>query len=258
MRLNVLLCVVHCKYYQMDLLPEFFSIVECLKEMSTRWQGLSSSEDSFEFGDENYQQKLDLAGKYCLELQSIHRKIAKNPKLWEEVLGYSTDLTEPRIDGLLPPSTVTREGVLETQNYQVIEGEQHWQKGSGIAAGSTTATSSDTNTKQVPGFLTSSSQHQSPQSPRIARILSSDADAGTRDLWQPLAPSNQMTPEILDFGSIPDEGHRAGNFDSQSMDDELTAMSNILLGQQFMEMDRVITFNGTNFAIDMDNWQSMG
>jgi hypothetical protein len=30
-------------------------------------------------------------------------------------------------------------------------------------------------------------------------------------------------------------------------EDELTAMSHILLDQQFLEMDRVITFDGTDF-----------
>jgi hypothetical protein len=48
-----------------------------------------------------------------------------------------------------------------------------------------------------------------------------------------------------------------GAYDAESVEDELTVMSNVLLGQQFLEMDRVITFDGTNFAIDMNNWQSM-
>lgn len=41
------------------------------------------------------------------------------------------------------------------------------------------------------------------------------------------------------------------------MDDELTAMSHILLGQQFLEMDRVITLDGTDFDINMNAWGNM-
>lgn len=34
-------------------------------------------------------------------------------------------------------------------------------------------------------------------------------------------------------------------------DDELTLMSNVLLGHQFSQMDRVITLDGTDFTWDM-------
>jgi hypothetical protein len=39
-----------------------------------------------------------------------------------------------------------------------------------------------------------------------------------------------------------------------AVEDQLTAMSQILLGQQFLELDRVITLEGTDFNFDMNNW----
>lgn len=47
------------------------------------------------------------------------------------------------------------------------------------------------------------------------------------------------------------------NFPGEIMDDELTAMSHILLGQQFLEMDRVITLDGADFDIEMSAWGNM-
>lgn len=39
------------------------------------------------------------------------------------------------------------------------------------------------------------------------------------------------------------------------MVDELAEMSQVLLDNQFAEMDRVFTLDGTDFAIDMDGWE---
>lgn len=40
----------------------------------------------------------------------------------------------------------------------------------------------------------------------------------------------------------------------QHAEDELTVMSNVLLGSQFSELDRVITLDGTDFTMDMNYW----
>lgn len=48
---------------------------------------------------------------------------------------------------------------------------------------------------------------------------------------------------LLSWG-IENSGNVAGGGEDE---DELTAMSHMLLGQQFLEMDRVITLNGTDF-----------
>lgn len=58
-------------------------------------------------------------------------------------------------------------------------------------------------------------------------------------------------------GGIPNPALMNMNYPGEIMDDELTAMSHILLGQQFLEMDRVITLDGTDFDIDMNSWGNM-
>lgn len=50
-------------------------------------------------------------------------------------------------------------------------------------------------------------------------------------------------------GAMNNPGLMNMNYAGETMDDELTAMSHILLGQQFLEMDRVITLDGTDFEM---------
>lgn len=58
-------------------------------------------------------------------------------------------------------------------------------------------------------------------------------------------------------GGMSNPGLMNMNYPGEMMDDELTAMSHVLLGQQFLEMDRVITLDGTDFDIDMSSWGNM-
>lgn len=44
---------------------------------------------------------------------------------------------------------------------------------------------------------------------------------------------------------------------SGNWEDELAEMSNTLFDQQFAEMDRVFTLEGTDFRFDMGGWDSI-
>src|ERR1700728_250123 len=41
-----------------------------------------------------------------------------------------------------------------------------------------------------------------------------------------------------------------------AVEDQLTAMSQILFDQQFLELDQVITLEGTDFNFEMNNWRN--
>jgi hypothetical protein len=84
-----------------------------------------------------------------------------------------------------------------------------------------------------------------------------EPDQASPNAWPSLPSYPPMTGDLPSTTRLRNGSQTNGAYDAESVEDELTVMSNMLLGQQFLEMDRVITFDGTNFAIDMNNWQSM-
>jgi len=58
-----------------------------------------------------------------------------------------------------------------------------------------------------------------------------------------------------------DNGSARGPIERDSGDDvlqdELSVMSQLLLGQQFLEMDRVITLEGTDFDFNVNSWGNL-
>jgi hypothetical protein len=83
-------------------------------------------------------------------------------------------------------------------------------------------------------------------------------DQSSVNPWPSLPSYQPMTGDIQSTTRLRNGSQTNGGYDAESVEDELTVMSNVLLGQQFLEMDRVITFDGTNFApMNMNNWQSM-
>jgi hypothetical protein len=70
----------------------------------------------------------------------------------------------------------------------------------------------------------------------------------------PAIPTNSIDSNLMGPGPGPGPASGPAQVGNDLVEDELTAMSNILLGQQFLEMDRVITFDGTNFNYDMGRW----
>ncbi|KAH9210023.1 fungal-specific transcription factor domain-containing protein [Leptodontidium sp. 2 PMI_412] len=183
--------LVHWRFCNTDLSPEFFGLLECLYEMSRRWQGqepLDQQNSSNEKGP-------SIAAQYAMELESFHASFVNQPQFCMNVLGYSQDSAGRTVDSLLPSI--------------------------------------------FSPYPTSPDTVQSPS--QRHHTLHNSQPVGMPSNMQ--VPHNTMQPNI--------------DYDSVSVDDELTAMSNTLLGQQFLEMDRVITYDGTNFAIDLDGWPSM-
>ena len=72
---------MHCRYYNTDLAPEFWLLVECLEDMSKRWEG---SVGGVNAGS-------DLAAKYASRLRALHGKCSEDPHFTLDALGYATD-----------------------------------------------------------------------------------------------------------------------------------------------------------------------
>ncbi|KAK0368872.1 hypothetical protein CLIM01_13767 [Colletotrichum limetticola] len=72
--------LVHWRYYDAELAPEFWILVESMEEMAKRWVGPILKEKHAQC----------LAGKYAAQLRDLHRKCQADPQFTVDVLGYSS------------------------------------------------------------------------------------------------------------------------------------------------------------------------
>jgi hypothetical protein len=68
-------------------------------------------------------------------------------------------------------------------------------------------------------------------------------------------PLNHIGSSMSDNGSASGLTERTNSDDV--LQDELSVMSQLLLGQQFIEMDRVITLEGTDFDFNVNSWGNL-
>jgi hypothetical protein len=237
--------VVHWRYNDTTLSPEFFSIIESLKEMSRRWQGFLVREN-----DQVERQDLDAAAKYALELEELHARCLSDANYRMDIFRYSDESSNSVTGSSVSPAAVPRhEGSASSQSSQVRR-----QSFNHRPAETTSPPNRPSNTNRrrslygQQSFSSTSGPFNAPQNGRLQ----------TLEVHPMASPSSGMRIDPLEGGStggINNSGLINMNYPGEIMDDELTAMSHILLGQQFLEMDRVITLDGTDF--DIDNWGNM-
>ncbi|KAL0934776.1 uncharacterized protein CTRU02_209367 [Colletotrichum truncatum] len=75
--------LVHWRYYEADLVPEFWLLVEGLEEMAKRWVGPILREKHAQC----------LAGKYAAQLRELHQKCEADSRYSVDVLGYSSGIS---------------------------------------------------------------------------------------------------------------------------------------------------------------------
>ncbi|KAH7391643.1 fungal-specific transcription factor domain-containing protein [Cadophora sp. MPI-SDFR-AT-0126] len=244
--------LVHWKFYNSELSPDFFNLVDCLYEMSRRWQGNEKADQE----NPPNEQGSDIAAQYAVQLEKFHTSFLNNPQFCMNVLGYSQDSAGRTVDSLLPliysasptsPNTAPSPSQHQRLTSLNNNSPRHYPNGSTVHQ-NMTRQPARMNDARYP--IETSSPQNAVRTPR-----GSITNLGNHE-WQNFQSSQSM--------GLPSNMHIAQNnmqpnidYDSVSVDDELTAMSNALLGQQFLEMDRVITYDGTNFAIDLDGWSGM-
>ncbi|KAK1969242.1 hypothetical protein LY78DRAFT_630224 [Colletotrichum sublineola] len=74
--------LVHWRYYDAELAPEFWILIESMEEMARRWVGPVLREKHGQC----------LAGKYAAQLRELHRKCEADPQFNVDVLGYSSGI----------------------------------------------------------------------------------------------------------------------------------------------------------------------
>lgn len=216
--------------------------------MSRRWQGFHSTRSAPE---EHVEMATDLANQYANQLELYHITFQQKPSFCLEVLGYSKATSDASVDSLLPSfnsqSSVSRIEPHSTRQHFTPSGQQPLTQSRG------TWSQDPSRHFHSASFSSSQIENTSPQMP-INTFSNPSLHGGS---WQDPPTSYataQNTSNLRNFAAgTPTSFNYAPD---AAVDDELTAMSDMLLGQQFLEMDRVITFDGTNFALDMNGWHN--
>jgi len=220
--------------------------------MSRRWQG---HEPADRHTSPN-QKGSNIAAQYAMQLESFHISFTNQPQFCMNVLGYSQDSAGRTVDSLLPSMF----SVSPTSPNPIQSSPRHQHTASfynNNLRPSINRSTNHSNATQLPTGISDPSYPIETSSPQnvVRTPQGTVANLGNHE-WQNFQNSQRMG--ITSNIHLPHNNTQQNiDYDSVSVDDELTAMSDALLGQQFLEMDRVITYQGTNFAIGLDGWPSM-
>jgi hypothetical protein len=240
-------------------------LVECLEELSARWRcsQLGSGPPP--------RSPLDQAIKYARQLRELHERCTNDAEFRLDVLGYSSEMSfvherdDAHEDGnrykndVAVESRNTPNGDLNNGYTAINQGEPEPQlrvPNSLLQSAHIPPELSDHNNNQNPPSLTT---HQPTSHPHPRQQLTTAHYPNTRDntLTPPpgsgdiLLPSTPYPAQQRTHLSHPHHYHQHSiPPPSASSDDELSLISHTLMGQQFLEMDRVISFDDTTFVVD--------
>lgn len=242
---------------------EFFSLLQSLKDMSDKWRGYYTFETAFSSASNQHGRgrSVDLAGRYAQQLEILHARCLN------DVTFSTTDLTDTLCDASLYDvieKTAHTTSVISSDyaDYRnpASNGQGYRRYSSGFEVYQKAG---------VPSPMRGSDLHASYQSHRSVRTRPSVAYGvqGIRPPQEDISPRSQpemaQSPVATSSSSANMRGMNGpsvalmndmnvanGLPHSQPImteEDELTTMSNMLLGNQFLEMDRVITLQSTDF-----------
>jgi hypothetical protein len=250
-----------------SLAPEFFILVDSLKDMSRRWRGAYGRDGAEVKGlDDDYNMERpggpDLMTKYARQLLLMHSKYTTGLDVGASVGNLLLDAS---LDGLLNrQQQLPRTGGAYPPRETVFPRTPGMGPGGPIPARFTPLIHSNGSLPRPsarphppivydprgtpvrpdvasPRRRQQQQQHDATQ-PQM-HCASNMARAGASNMMGASPSSLAAAAGLLSWG-IENSGNVAGGGEDE---DELTAMSHMLLGQQFLEMDRVITLNGTDF-----------
>ncbi|KAL7931468.1 hypothetical protein V8C35DRAFT_309595 [Trichoderma chlorosporum] len=237
---------------------EFFNLLQSLKDMSGKWHGYYTFESTFARTPDQ-QRIMDLAGRYAEQLENLHSRCLTDA-------AFSTsDLIETLCDASLygfMEASMQASSVLSSPSctdYRHRNGQVQRRYSSGFEAYQRAGVPSPTRGSDMRANyqLHRSSVRVRPSATygaRESRSLHDGISPQSGAAHSPAATSsananmgNIHNPSMALMGDL----HSVNSFShSQPMiaeEDELTTMSNMLLGNQFLEMDRVISLQSTDF-----------
>ncbi|KAL1968631.1 hypothetical protein VTN77DRAFT_1457 [Rasamsonia byssochlamydoides] len=256
--------LVHWKFHGTALAQEFFKLVESLQDMSRRWQGFLSDQTQAD-------QRQDIAARYASLLQALHAKCMSEPDLRAEEL-FDYDLTsdlnvnasrdhsfhvpELRESASAPYSVDNAGPSTVAQGYPVDPGSSSSRGFENAFPGPNLGTLCNAHAE---GSLYNSISPRNADASIVHPTHQQDPAGIVSHLSSPAnhnIPTTNVETSRRDHPTGPENNNNRQNIDGcggdkNTTEDELTMMSNVLLGQQFSELDRVITLDGTDFAFDL-------
>lgn len=247
-----------------SLEAEFFNLLQSLKDMSEKWLGYYKFEGTTSTAPARYDsgRPVDLAGRYAEQLENLHSRCLN------DVTFSRVDLTETLCDASLynfieKPGHSISVGSSNYADHRSTNGNRQAYRrySSGFEAYQRAGVPSPTRGSDLHARYQS---HRSPVNIRpsvaydVRGIIPPMEDISppsqSRTTQSPVAaPSSTANMRGMNGSSaaLMNEMNAANSFPhGQSImaeEDELTTMSNMLLGNQFLEMDRVITLQSTDF-----------
>ena len=219
--------------------------------MSERWRGYQQHEST----NEDYK-TMCMAAKYALHLRELHSKCQSEPNSYMDILGYSNATSDYDVGGLLPtilaqpnfrpfsphPPLNNRGRSSEIENPNLQQGSRSYLQ---VLSPSPNPTSNPDHSQGYHPFNDSHPNAISNTSQLPPPFVSQGLDTNAQGTL-----SNDIMRNGVECDNIIVD-MSGGN---ENIEDELTAMSHNLFGQQFLELDRVITLEGTDFDFDMNHW----
>lgn len=249
---------VHWRYYKMDLSKDYWTLMKFLDIMSARWSGQNRAQ----LGSHQ-----NSTAKYFGQLNDIYNKCIIDRAFKLDVLGYSNEI-EWTGKGVTPRDSQHGQGLGEGVDRDASDVETTHID----AVISTRHDNQSAQARHVPGM----SPFQRRPSNSSAYVGVTSVNGASSDIPQqplhslPSEPSStyhhsqfmdaqgSSIPHVSDENSNNAPNHSIVlNSPSVRMGyntgspDELTAVTSILLDQQYSEMDRIISLNNAYFASDV-------
>lgn len=235
---------VHFLFYRTSLAPEFENLIKCLEKMSERWQGSQIDNSKKQYRDVS-RGDMDMAARYASQLRELHGQCQDDPNFYMKILGYA-EIHERSIDPLCHLSPFSRTEVVSSRPVPIATPESLRSSFTSSYATPTPQNSTfyqqrmmmNSNAASIPNLspvasasivhlspptsaLSSQPQYFTQQVPKISPPIITLPANNMRDNRN----SNDSAGGLMDMGSRDD-----------GLQDELSVMSQLLLGQQFLEM----------------------
>ncbi|KFX95953.1 hypothetical protein V490_03589 [Pseudogymnoascus sp. VKM F-3557] len=230
--------LVHWRYYKTDLSKDYWTLMKFLDIMSARWSGHNRAQPA------SHQNS---TAKYFNQLNDIYNKCIVDRTFKLDVLGYSNEIEWTGKGAIAQESHFTQGsgGGAERDASEVchvpgISSFQRRPSNSSTYIGVTLVDGASSNIAQQPlqnlPSESSSTYHRSQFMDTQGSSIPSVRDENHSNV--PTHPMMLNSPSVR-------MGYNTGS------PDELTAVTSILLDQQYSEMDRIISLNNAYFASDV-------
>ncbi|PVH87770.1 hypothetical protein DL98DRAFT_556635 [Cadophora sp. DSE1049] len=249
--------LVHWRHYgDVNPMLEFTKLLRSLDTLSSRWQGGQETRSA---------SRKDLAAKYAEELRSLQDRCTENPAFRIDVMGYAKELgTSEAEDQHISPSRDTALISVSTHSPRISSSVQRQKK---RKLSQNHMESGHRNNRDVEnGYSPGHTQEESSPQRLSASNLREDNSLpmlGQNDLQSSfpaiLSPNHRVDAPAYPGTQLVDDGfvHPATNFQATEnilgMDD-INPISQMFVDQQFLDMDRVISYDDGLFSANMGWW----